>query len=262
LETNFLQKQALEKEKEDLESLCQNVKSKLKQLTKDKEEQVRSAANYSEKFEAYKQSCQELESTKCEIEKENELLLLQLHQVQEELEDYFLRNQNLKQSQERLENEQRQSIKAKQKLSEELSLLKERLDAKEFEIKKQHQRVARLKKTLSWKATAPLRFIFKPLSSLSKEEKKIKKEIKVIQSSGYFDEAYYRSENEDVENEWKDPIEHFVRYGAAEGRNPSANFNIEQYLEANPDVAESGMNPFVHFIKYGIAERRVVSIGE
>jgi len=52
------------------------------------------------------------------------------------------------------------------------------------------------------------------------------------------------------------PIAHYLRYGAAEGRNPSLNFDTALYLAANPDVAAANINPLLHYIRYGRAEGR------
>jgi hypothetical protein len=45
--------------------------------------------------------------------------------------------------------------------------------------------------------------------------------------------------------------------GALEGRDPSAEFDTSYYLEANPVVARSGINPLVHFLRFGAAEGRL-----
>lgn len=50
---------------------------------------------------------------------------------------------------------------------------------------------------------------------------------------------------------------HYVSHGAALGLNPSSKFNTQFYLSDNPDVAKRGMNPLVHYIKFGAAEGRL-----
>lgn len=81
--------------------------------------------------------------------------------------------------------------------------------------------------------------------------------ITEIKDSGLFDEKYYLKQNEDVANSDFDPLEHFITYGAKEGRSPSEQFNIAFYLRTYPDVAASGMNPLVHYIRYGKDEGRL-----
>jgi lipopolysaccharide biosynthesis protein len=62
--------------------------------------------------------------------------------------------------------------------------------------------------------------------------------------------------NPDVGAAETDPISHYLRFGAKEGRDPSAAFSTLAYGVAYPDVASSGMNPLVHYILIGKAEGR------
>ena len=71
-----------------------------------------------------------------------------------------------------------------------------------------------------------------------------------------FDTAFYLTLNPDVAAAGVDPIDHFLRTGWREGRDPSPAFSLSDYRDANPDVAASGMNPFVHFRLTGRAEGR------
>ena len=52
------------------------------------------------------------------------------------------------------------------------------------------------------------------------------------------------------------PAAHYLRYGAAMGRDPGKAFRGEAYREAYPDVAATGMNPLLHFALYGRQEGR------
>lgn len=70
------------------------------------------------------------------------------------------------------------------------------------------------------------------------------------------DEKWYLEEYTDVQCANQDPAEHYVRYGAAEGRNPHPDFDTSYYLQSNQDVADSGWNPFHHYIVYGRSEGR------
>ncbi len=66
-----------------------------------------------------------------------------------------------------------------------------------------------------------------------------------------FDRAFYLKANPDVAASDQDPLEHFLRFGWLEGRDPTAEFSVRAYLEAYPDVADSGVNPFVHYLTNG-----------
>jgi hypothetical protein len=174
-----------------------------------------------------------LEEAKKHVAQENETLLLQLHQVQEELEIVYLQRNRLE-------------IKTKEELLK-----------KEQELTTSQIRIANLKQSVSWKITSPLRSISRPFNLLSKQKKKVRQQINLLKNCSLFDEAWYVATNQDVAQKGFDPVEHYILYGAVEGRNPSLNFNTLRYLEINADVAEAGMNPLVHFVKFGMSENRI-----
>ena len=126
------------------------------------------------------------------------------------------------------------------------------------EIEKLLQSDHKLKQSVSWKITTPIRAVAKPFKKLSKDKMKIEAQIKLLKSSDLFDEEWYTTSNEDTAINGYDPVEHYVRFGAAEGRDPSPVFSTRRYLENNPDVADAGMNPLVHYAKYGMAEKRCI----
>lgn len=78
----------------------------------------------------------------------------------------------------------------------------------------------------------------------------------VIRRSGLFDIGWYLEQYPDVSERCIDPVLHYVRYGAREGRDPAPWFSTVSYLRSYPDVAKSGLNPFYHYIYYGIFEKR------
>ncbi|QOW24166.1 hypothetical protein INQ43_10705 [Lysobacter sp. H23M47] len=75
-----------------------------------------------------------------------------------------------------------------------------------------------------------------------------------IRDSGLFDRQWYLDRYPDVVKSGMDPVEHYLRYGAEESRNPSAAFDTGSYLERNPDVWFAGLNPLMHYIDTGIRE--------
>ncbi len=83
-----------------------------------------------------------------------------------------------------------------------------------------------------------------------------KKWKKIIEKSGLFDVKYYLFTYPDVRLKDINPIMHYIKYGANEGRNPSKEFHTSFYLEMYPDVKKSKMNPLVHYILYGKKENR------
>lgn len=72
----------------------------------------------------------------------------------------------------------------------------------------------------------------------------------------FFNEAYYLFCNPDVRNSTIEPLDHYMRHGWIEGRNPNPNFSTLFYMQAYKDVLESGMNPLMHYAKIGHLEGR------
>jgi hypothetical protein len=79
----------------------------------------------------------------------------------------------------------------------------------------------------------------------------------VIKRSGLFAPGWYRMQYPDVAKHGIDPVEHYVRFGAKERRDPSPCFSTKDYLGRYPDVLESNENPLFHFITRGLKEGRV-----
>jgi lipopolysaccharide biosynthesis protein len=52
------------------------------------------------------------------------------------------------------------------------------------------------------------------------------------------------------------PLAHYLRGGADEGRDPSPLFDSGWYLTQNPDVAQAQINPLVHYLRSGACEGR------
>jgi hypothetical protein len=77
-----------------------------------------------------------------------------------------------------------------------------------------------------------------------------------LAASGLFDAAWYQWRNEDVAAAAHDPLEHYVDYGAVEGRWPNRYFDPAWYRQDNPDVAAAGIDPLLHYITDGEREGR------
>lgn len=80
----------------------------------------------------------------------------------------------------------------------------------------------------------------------------------LLKGSWLFDAKWYLLRYPDVAQSKWDPVEHYLRFGAREGRDPSPHFCTSSYMADHIDVAESGINPLVHYIKFGCHERRLV----
>lgn len=80
--------------------------------------------------------------------------------------------------------------------------------------------------------------------------------VRLIARSGLFDAAFYRELYPDVEQAGHDPVRHYVRHGADEGRNPHPLFDTNYYRSRHPDIVEAGWNPLAHFVVHGWLEGR------
>lgn len=115
----------------------------------------------------------------------------------------------------------------------------------------------------------------------------------LIAATGLFDPEFYLGKYADVRASGADPLAHFVRHGAREGRQPNAffspgfyrerhlagdtatnplvhyittpgseyfetspGFDGRHYLRSYPDVAASGLGPLEHFLSIGLREGR------
>lgn len=81
-------------------------------------------------------------------------------------------------------------------------------------------------------------------------------DARLISQSGLFDAAWYLEKNKDLQSTAVDPLVHYLRSGAREGRDPHPLFDSDWYLATNQDVAASDVNPLVHYLRSGVAEGR------
>ena len=82
----------------------------------------------------------------------------------------------------------------------------------------------------------------------------LKQDAKAIRP--YFDAKFYLDRYGDVAQSGMDPLDHFLKFGWKEGRDPAPHFSTTFYLEEYNDIREGGINPFVHFCLFGRAEGR------
>ncbi|TCK07245.1 hypothetical protein [Marinobacterium mangrovicola] len=182
---------------------------------------------------------QQGEQVQSALREENRLVIEHLHQVQEELERQFIHKHSLEKQLKRLTLEQEQALSA---ANNQISRLQNELN--------------RIKGSVAWKATTPMRAISHSFIRTSHEKSKLKKQVEQLESTKYFDAAWYLKTYPDVAASELTPVEHYLKFGADEGRNPSPEFDTHWYVQVNPDVQESGINPLIHFISHGQGEGR------
>ncbi len=76
------------------------------------------------------------------------------------------------------------------------------------------------------------------------------KYIRLFKRTGLFDAAYYLRKYPDVAAAGVNPLRHYLKYGAVEGRKPHPLFDPEYYLRRNPP-ARGNPNPLLHFLEKG-----------
>lgn len=102
------------------------------------------------------------------------------------------------------------------------------------------------------------RNIFNPIKAVAPVETEFS-ELAEIEQSGLFDAEWYVETYPDVGSDGIDPLEHFMRYGWRENRNPNSLFDTSWYLDTYPDVRAKECNPLLHYIRHGYAELRDTS---
>lgn len=78
----------------------------------------------------------------------------------------------------------------------------------------------------------------------------------LVRSSPVFDAAWYTDNYPDIARAGEDPVEHYLKHGAAEGRDPAPNFSTLAYLADHPNAVIAGINPLVHHLLYGAPAER------
>jgi glycosyltransferase involved in cell wall biosynthesis len=71
-----------------------------------------------------------------------------------------------------------------------------------------------------------------------------------------FDPSWYLAQHSDVAEAGVNPLIHYLRHGGTEGRDPIPEFDSDWYLEQNPDVASAEINPLMHYVMHGAEEGR------
>lgn len=110
-----------------------------------------------------------------------------------------------------------------------------------------HRLLSKLLRRLRW-IVARIHVGTTPFSDLVATE--------IVRRSVYFDRNWYVATYPDVAGSSIDPACHYVRFGGAEGRDPSSLFSTSTYLADNPDVAAAKCNPLAHYLLHGRFEGR------
>lgn len=115
------------------------------------------------------------------------------------------------------------------------------------------RRARRIARGLLDRASAVIRF--NPMTGL-RELHVEHHNAKMIEASPFFNAEWYSQMYPEVIAAGYRPSRHYVRFGAAQSRQPGPLFDGVWYLDTYEDVAASGLNPLVHYIHFGEKEGR------
>ena len=121
-------------------------------------------------------------------------------------------------------------------------------------------RVDAMEASISWKLTAPLRFLGRQLGRLVSRDDglsfvRLPLEALAILTSPLFDIGYYRASYPVPGPAWLARF-HFLTTGCRLGYNPNPLFDIKYYLDMNPEIRVARWNPFAHYLRCGARQGR------
>jgi hypothetical protein len=147
---------------------------------------------------------------------------------------------------------------------EELRFLTERANELRTELERQAEEVGAIRKSTSWRLTAPIRKLKSPLGSLKAIARNRvggdaipapAQQATILRQSPLFDSDWYAARYPDCGGA-ANAVEHYIAEGAFVGNDPGPDFDTVGYYDRNPDVADSGWPALSHYLIYGQAEGR------
>ncbi|MBN2648946.1 MAG: sulfotransferase [Prolixibacteraceae bacterium] len=271
-ENRINQSKALIKQKEKIIEDITGQIEELEERTSTKREKILVLESRFETIEQqYRAISEELESNK----QQNTKLIRDLNSANRQIESLQHELENKQQTLQKAtnrENQQLETIKKYQKQNMELS---QKLHHKEQQIQAERTRLQheikntndtlkhlmanernKLVRNYHWRLPLRLagnlwRFIKHPMAYY-----RMRRDTLIVRRSGLFDDGWYLQQYPDLYLTTVDMLQHYMLYGAAEGRNPNPMFDAQYYLKENPDVKEAGYNPLLHYVLYGEDEGR------
>nr|WP_172421226.1 hypothetical protein [Halomonas hydrothermalis] len=194
---------------------------------------------------------------KVKLEKENAVLLQQLHDTQEAYETLYTERKSLSnqlltactKSKQKLEKSTHDQLRLHQQLEKrqkELNIL--RADTQ--------RHISHLESLVQWLRVHAQRHAAVAYRDSRSYKKELPKQLAMLEATPFFDADWYLAQYPDVAKSGIKPAEHFIKFGAIDGRHPSSQFSTDFYLTHYKDVAASGQHPLLHYLRHGIAEQR------
>ena len=229
-EENMLLLQQLHLVQEAYESLHHQMKDESQQLTKAAERQQKLEKERNTLKAGLDATQKNLDSIVAKLEQR----VADLHKAQEQLEKSSLDQVSLRQQ---LENRQK-----------ELNTLRT----------SSQQHIHHLERLVQWLRVHAQRHAAAVYREIRSYKKTLPKQVAMLEASQFFDADWYREQYPDVAKAGLKPAEHFIKFGAIDGRDPSALFSTAFYLTHYEDVAASGQHPLLHYIRHGVTEKREI----
>lgn len=220
--------------------------SQLQQNNKNLTEQIVLLSNQLAQQQKANEELKQLQTSKNQLVK----------QYNEMEKQRFLENYKLLEAQRALQQYQHEVVQLTQMYQQRQRLLA----AAQLGQQELQQQLKQLKRHKSYKLGKLATKLVNPFAKDQTKQQLLRNKALIAQS-GWFDASWYLSTYPDVAANNKDPIEHFLKFGVQEGRNPHPQFDCLWYINQYPDVAEQGINPLLHYIKFGQQEGRATQGG-
>ena len=132
------------------------------------------------------------------------------------------------------------------------------LDAQAHIVSEYRRELETIRLSSHWKLPGSLQKMAGRAIHVPNEEQSPQADEMLLRKSRLFDADWYLKRYPDVSKRRMDPVKHYLRYGAKEGRDPGPAFSTSGYRARHPDVTEVGINPLVHYLTYGRKEGRSI----
>ncbi|MDX5976694.1 hypothetical protein [Vreelandella alkaliphila] len=245
---NELLKQTLETQREE-----QNVTQQNTQSLKKENEALKQA------FDSQRKEKEVGQQTLNAVQKESAQLLSTLQQVQQAYESLYIEQQTLS---EQLSTVYPQNQQELVKSASDQAYLRRQLEKRQSELNtlrtESEQRIHRLERLVQWLRVHAQRHASTAYRESRSYKKALPKQIAALEASPLFDAEWYCKQYPDVAQANIKPAEHFIKFGAIDGRHPGPLFSTEFYLTHYEDVAASGQHPLLHYLRYGKEENREI----
>ncbi len=222
--------------------LLDSLETTVAELSSQKEKHIQETDRQLAQFNSMRKECENVEKAIKALRKERETQQI----------EYANFVQSSKKELTALEKTKNREIKQLESKLEKKSQVEQTLRAELAELRA-------IKSSKLWKVSNKVEKLSNAVDKHAAKRKKLSQDMSLLYTSELFDADWYLETYSDVQKDSIDPAEHYLLYGANEGRKPSPYFDGKWYLQANPDVASENTNPLIHYIKFGREEKRPMS---